>query len=61
MYALYKNMSLSVSFSGDEGFKEETQVEVFNSQMQANIFSIVSGRRWLQLGRHVNKQSAIKQ
>lgn len=23
MYALYKNMSLSVSFSGADGFKEE--------------------------------------
>lgn len=27
MYALYKNVSLSVSFSGDDGFKEETQAE----------------------------------
>lgn len=29
MYALYKNVSLSTSFSGDDGFKNETQV-VFN-------------------------------
>ena len=28
MYARYKNMSLSVSFSGDDGFKEETQADV---------------------------------
>lgn len=25
MYALYKNMSLSISFSGDDGFKDKTQ------------------------------------
>lgn len=28
MYARYKNMSLSVSFSGDDGFIEETQADV---------------------------------
>lgn len=29
MYALYKNVSLSISFSGDDGFENEIQV-VFN-------------------------------
>lgn len=53
MYALYKNMSLSVSFSGDEGCKQEANAEI--EHFLENIrymFSIVARhRRWQQLDR----------
>lgn len=28
MYALYKNVSLSVSFSGDDGFEDEKRADI---------------------------------
>lgn len=42
MYALYKNVSLSVSFSGDDGFEDEkrSDIKYFIMKIFANMVSL---------------------